>query len=440
MEYWSIGVLDGVWDYYFSILHRSITPSLQYSRCEFLLGHRPNEWTSGNFALGVPVGTLEIVGGLLLIGGIVWLLYKKTTIAVPSLMKVALITLRSAALIVLGLCLLQPMLTSSKLVPQQGDLAVVVDNSRSMTIRDAEDGHPRGAAAVDLLFGQNGLVERLQNDFHLRTFRIDTGSRPISGPGDLTFSADRTALAEGLQQVVQTLQGLPLSGLILVSDGADNGREDPTEAAQFLKILDIPIFTVGLGQPVLARDREITRVTSARTVLEGTIFDVNVTARSRGYGEREFEILIEEGGKVVAGRKVKPGPNGAALRYSLELTPAGDGPRIYTVRIPEEPDEIVAANNRRTFLISQEHKKADILYIEGHPRNEYKFIRRAVATDQTLRLVTYLKTGPHKFPLCGRDSRRCSQKFLQRRSAGHDTRFRLRAGRRPADARRHHGV
>lgn len=364
---------------------------------EILLGHRPAEWADGNFAWDVPVGTLEIVVGLALIGGIVWLLYKKTTIAVPSRLKVVLIALRSAALIVLGLCLLQPMLTSSKLVSQQGDLAVVVDNSRSMTIRDAEDGHSRGEAALDLLFGQNGLVERLQNDFHLRTFCIDNGSRPIGGPGDLTFSAARTSLAEGLRQVLQTLQGLPLSGLILISDGADNGREDPTEAVQILKDSDIPIFTVGLGQPVLAKDREITRVTSARTVLEGTIFDVNVTVRSRGYGEREFEILIEEGDKVVASRKVKPGLHGAAHRYSLELTPEVDGPRIYAVRIPEEPDEIVTANNRRTFLINRQHKKADILYIEGHPRNEYKFIRRAVETDQTLRLVTYLKTGPHKF-------------------------------------------
>jgi len=47
-----------------------------------------------------------------------------------------------------------------------------------------------------------------------------------------------------------------------------------------------------------------------------------------------------------------------------------------------------------------------VLYIEGHPRNEYKFIRRAVDGDKSLRLVTYLKTGPHKFLRQGIDSPR----------------------------------
>ncbi len=364
---------------------------------EFLLGLRSVHWAEGNFAFGAPVGPAVIIGGLALVGGFVWLLYKKTTIAVPPRLKLFLIVLRSAVLALLFLCLLQPMLTSSRLAPQQGELAVVVDNSRSMTIRDAGGGRSRGEAAVDLLYGRNGLLDRLQNDFHLRTFRIDADSRPINSPQDLTFAASRTSLAEGLQHVAQTLQGLPLSGLILITDGADNGREDPMGEVRILRARDIPVFTLGVGQPVIARDREITRVTSARTVLEGAIFDVNVTVRSRGYEQREFEIIIEQGDKVVASQKVKPGPSGTAQRYTLELTPEGDGPRVYVVRIPEEPDEINTANNRRPFLISQERKRADILYIEGHPRNEYKFIRRAVEDDQTLRLVTYLKTGPQKF-------------------------------------------
>jgi uncharacterized membrane protein len=364
---------------------------------EFLLGYRPAQWADASFAFGMPVGAAAIAGGLLLVGVVVWLLYKKTTIAVPSRLKVLLIALRSAALMVIGLCLLQPMVTSSKLAPQQGELAVIIDNSSSMTIRDGQDGRSRGEAAAELLFSQSGLLERLQHDFHLRIFPLTAGGRAISSPEDLTFEASRTPLADGLQQVSRILQGLPLAGLILISDGADNGRRDPMDEARIFKTRNIPVFTVGVGRPAVTRDREIIRVTSAKTILEGAIFEVNVTIRSRGYGRQEFEILIEEEGKVVAGRTVKPGPEGAARRYSLELTPDGDGPRVYTVRIPEEPDEIITANNRRTLLLNQADNRADILYIEGHPRNEYKFIRRAVEADKTVRLVSYLKTGPQKF-------------------------------------------
>jgi uncharacterized membrane protein len=63
-------------------------------------------------------------------------------------------------------------------------------------------------------------------------------------------------------------------------------------------------------------------------------------------------------------------------------------------------------NNRRAFLVDEERKKSAILYIEGHPRNEYKFIRRALKGDNSLRLATYLKTGPHKFLRQGIESPR----------------------------------
>ena len=364
---------------------------------EFLLGHHPAEWVGGRLFLGTPVHPAVMVGGLAAIIGIVWLLYRKTTIGAGGRLKVFLIALRSSVLVALLLCLLQPMLITTMPVPQQNDVAVLVDNSRSMTIRDMGDGRSRGDVALNLLYGENGLMGRLRNDFQLHLFRVGAGSHPISGPEDLNFAAARTSLAEGLKQAIQALKGLPLSGLVLISDGGDNSRQDPIREARILEALDIPVFTVGVGQSAILKDREITRVTVARTVLEESIFDVNVTVRNRGYGQREFDIIIADGERVVASKKVQPGKSRAARRFKLELSPEDEGSRVYVVRIPEEDDETIVENNRRAFLVNQKHKKSDVLYIEGHPRNEYKFIRRAVAGDKTLRLVTYLKTGPHKF-------------------------------------------
>ena len=364
---------------------------------EFLLGHQPAQWVGGRFSFGTPIHVAVMIGGLAAIIGIVWVLYRKTTIPVDGRLKVFLITLRTSVLAALVLCLLQPMLITSMPIPRQNDVAVIVDNSRSMTIRDMGDGRSRGDVAVDLLYGENSLIDRLGDAFQVHTFGIGADSHPISGPEDLTFAASRTSLAAGLNQITQALRGLPLSGLILISDGGDNSRQDPLRAAQLLAALDIPIFTVGLGQSAILKDREITRVTSDRTVLEESIFEVNVTVRNRGYTQREFDIIIEEGDTVVASKSVPAGINQGIQRYTLELASEDQGSRIYVVRIPEEEDETILQNNRRAFLVNKADKTSDVLYIEGHPRNEYKFIRRALAGDKTLRLVTYLKTGPQKF-------------------------------------------
>ncbi len=364
---------------------------------EFLLGYQPAEWVGGRFSFGTPIHVAVMIGGLLVIIGIVSVFYRKTTIAVDSRLRVLLIILRSSVLTALLLCLLQPMLITSMPIERQNDVAVIVDNSRSMTIQDMGDGRSRGDVAVDLLYGENSLIDRLGDTFQLHAFDIGTDNHPLSGPEDLTFAAARTSLAVSLNQVIQDLKGLPLAGLILVSDGGDNSRQDPLRAAQLLAALDVPVFTVGLGQSTILKDREITRVTAARTVLEESIFEVNVTVGSWGYAQREFDIIIEEGDTVVASKKVQAGINHGIQRYTLELTSEDQGSQVYVVRIPEEEDETILQNNRRAFLVDKKDKTSDVLYIEGHPRNEYKFIRRAVEGDKTLRLVTYLKTGPQKF-------------------------------------------
>jgi len=364
---------------------------------EFLLGHHPAEWDGAKLAFGAFLPAAVVILGLAAIIGAVFLFYRKTTVAIAGRLKLLLIALKSTALAVLLACLLQPMLITSIPVAQQNDVAVIVDDSRSMTIRDMKNGRTRGDVARDLLYGVNGLMDRLHDDFQVHTFRIGTGSHGLDGPQDLTFAAPRTLLAEGLEQVAQTLQGLPLAGVILISDGGDNSRQDPIRQAKRLQTADIPLFTVGMGKAAGLKDREITQVAAARTVMDESIFDVNVTVRNRGYDQREFDLIIEEGGRVVARQTVQPGTSRSPQRYTLELSSEYEGSRVYTARIPAEEDESIVQNNQRSFLVNKERRKSDVLYIEGHPRNEYKFIRRAVEGDQSLRLVTYLKTGPHKF-------------------------------------------
>jgi hypothetical protein len=132
------------------------------------------------FSFVTPTPIVVMIGGLAAITGMVWILYRKTTVTTGGRLKVLLIALRTSVLAVLALCLLQPMLISSVPLPRQSDVAVIVDDSRSMTIQDTDDGRSRGDLAVDLLYGENGLLDRLNDDFQLHTFRVGVGTYPLS--------------------------------------------------------------------------------------------------------------------------------------------------------------------------------------------------------------------------------------------------------------------
>ncbi len=348
------------------------------------------------FAYGVsPWLALLLVVALV---GIVWWSYRKTTRALSPAWKTGLITLRSLVLILLFVCLLRPVVTTEQVVPQETYLAILVDDSQSMSIPDLAGSQTRAAAVSELLYGDAGIVEGLGDTFQVRTFRFDKNTQRVSEPGALTAAGTASSLDQALQYVDEQLSGLALGGVLLISDGADNEGVDPLPRAQSFGAREIPVFTVGVGQENIPRDVGIVDVVAAKTVLEGSVFNVDIALSNQGYANRSVEVAVLDGETVVTTQQVVLGDDNSTRRVSIELEPERREAIVYTLQVAEQEDEIVLQNNRYSFLVDNSERPAlDVLYVDGHPRNEYKFIRRAVEGDTSLRLATYLQTGPGKF-------------------------------------------
>jgi len=366
-----------------------------------LWGVNGPDLVESRFAFGTPISPAMIAAGILLAGLAVWILYRRTTVPASAPLKTLLIGLKAAAVILLFICLLRPMLSYSGKISQRRPLAVVVDNSRSMGIRDMAGGRSRIEAVSALLYGENNLFERLDPYFTLSSFRFDGTIQRLTGPADLTAGGFTSSVGASLRQAAEDLAGLSPAGIVLITDGADTGRQDPVDVA---RRIGIPVFTVGIGSKAIPIDAEITRIRTEKTVLENSAVEVSVTIRGRRAGSGSVDLVIEEGNKTVASKKVTIDPGGRSRRHVLEVTPKTVGPSIYTVRIGGQSGETIVENNRQTFLVDNVLRRTRILYIEGHPRHEYKFIRRAVEDDHTLQLVSYLQTGPRKFLRQGIDS------------------------------------
>jgi len=371
---------------------------------EFLFGHTAEVWTEGNFALQAPLGRLAIAGAVVLLICLVLILYRRTTAPADLRLKTILILLRSMALIILLLCLLQPIVTVSSPRARDSYVGILIDSSRSMSLRDVEQSLSRGEKAMDLLYGKDGLIERLQTNFTLRIFGFDRTAHPLAGPEDLSFAGSKTNTAKALQHVAEAMKGLPYEALVLVTDGIDNSSEDPLQMASIINTAKTPVHVIGIGADTAVKDIEINQVSTSGSIMQGGIFEVQVTVQSLGYSGQEADLLIESGADVVSTKKIKLGPDNTLQRFSFHMTPIQEGPVVYTARIPLHKDETITDNNRFPFLVDTPAKTVEILYIEGHPRNEYKFIRRAAETDKAVRLKTYLMTGPQKFLRQGIDS------------------------------------
>ena len=352
----------------------------------------------------------------LVLTGLVWLAYRRRTRPLSRGWLSYFIGIRSLLLALLLFCLLRPSVTVPQLTPQETYLGVLFDSSLSMSIADESagglqrSGRPRTDAVQEAFF-DSGLMARLGRDFQLRAFRFDSATRRLSyraaGAGDPASTIElsdtggtASSLAQALDHVRRQLSGLPLSGVVLVTDGADNSGLDPVAAARRLAELQVPVYSVGVGTEEIPRDIAVTDVDAARALHDPARFTLQARLQQRGYSGQRVEVSVKDAaGAAVATEWITLDEDGTPRSYDLEIDrQQADPPAVYELSVAVQPDEIIPENNRYRFLIDGgDEPTFDILYVEGHPRNEYKFIRRAVAGDGSLRVASYLQTGPGKY-------------------------------------------
>lgn len=326
----------------------------------------------------------------------------------PRPVYLRLIALRLGALAVLFLVLGVPAL--QRLDPRDSPVfaAVLVDTSRSMSIADAAASGgpaPRLEAARCLLVGdgtQPGLLTALADSARIALYGFDLDARRLAGPADLTAAGPFTNVFRSARTAEAELRALPLAAAVLVSDGCRNEGGSLEEAARLFQARGVPLHVVGVGHAPPPRDAEVVSVVAPRRVRRNTAAEVVVTVRHTDLND-PFDLRLVRGDTVVLTYPVQPTPDIDLERLSLQFTPDHDGVAVYRAEVPVAPGETVTENNSREFTVEIQDDRLPVLYVEGSPRLEYRFLRRALFRDPNFRVVGLLRLAPDRFYVQGAD-------------------------------------
>jgi uncharacterized membrane protein len=370
---------------------------------QLLFTYRPVVFQQGEFRL-VPSTGSYVAAILVLVAIAATVLTYRSARARGASVKhrLVLTSLRVATLGLMLFCLFRPVLVVRAAVSQQNFIGVLVDDSRSMQIADV-NGQTRGAVAREQFGPDSPLMKSLSEKFIVRTFRFSSTARRLASPQDLTFGGSQTHLGTALEGARQELAGLPLAGLVMVSDGADTTDASLSDALLALKAADVPVFTVGVGEESLHKDIQIGRISVPRSTLKGTSILVDAVVTHRGFPGETVMLDVEDEGRIVGSQEVRLPADGEPAAVRVRFTVAEAGARKFRFKIAPRPGEMVTQNNARETLIDVRDRAERILYFEGEPRFELKFIRRAVADDANLRLVALQRTADNKYLRLGVD-------------------------------------
>ena len=127
--------------------------------------------------------------------------------------------LQTALLALVLLLLWQPAMLVGELNSQQNIIAVVVDDSRSMAIRDS-DGKTREDAGIATL--ENGVLSGLEKRFQTRVYRLGNKLTRVGELREIAPVETSTHLGEGLKRLATDTADLPVGAIVLLSDGSQN--------------------------------------------------------------------------------------------------------------------------------------------------------------------------------------------------------------------------
>jgi hypothetical protein len=371
--------------------------------------------------------------GLLFAGGL-YLLERR---AAGRLARVALPWLLRGAAVALVALMLLPQLRIAFDREGWPDVAVLLDTSASMaTVDDLQDPGVTAKAAelarvenlseadrlrlAKLLVARpNGdLLTRLLTDRQVKVHVYSIADQAklvaeLTEPGELAAGKEEvrklapdgeaSRLGDCVQAVLKAFRGGSLVAVVAYTDGVVTAGDDLSKTGRDAARAGVPLYLVGIGDAREPPDLVLSDIKADDAVLKGDtlVFEARLTARGPNPPKSVPVVLYERQGEKLVERDRKtitPDPAGKPVPVRLSTVPTEAGERTYVIDVPVQPGEAESGNNRaeRVVLVT-ESRRLRVLYIEGHPRYEFRFAKvlferetEAVAGNKSIELGTIL--------------------------------------------------
>jgi len=340
---------------------------------------------------------------------------------------------QALAALLLVIMLVEPALDASIVKPMKRTVLVLLDTSKSMGINDIrtreadmEDAArltgvigisnhvsdvgetavaaklvPRSRlelAQLALTNSEMKFIEKLATEHDVRLFSCDETLRPEAGQdGSVAWLGNRKAegmascIGSAIAEAVERHAGQPLDGVVVLSDFAWTGGRDPVEVAADMKIRGIPVFPVGIGvssQP----DYSVRGIIAPDVAFAGDKIPLRVQVMSSGFEGKPGELALSVNGEAVSTQKVVFA-GGVQFEEIIYKPLQKSGMLELSVVVSGPPGEVSRDNDSASHKIKILDEKINVLYVEGMPRWEYRYLRWVLLRDQRLNVKFLMTEG-----------------------------------------------
>ena len=339
-----------------------------------------------------PWGLVGLVAGSLAAATVTALGWRASLRVTPLWRRTALIGLRASAACVALILLVQPAVELRQVAREPNRVAIVIDDSRSMELREDPAGQRRIERARAFLDRSAAILDSWHNQHEIDVFEFAEALVPSSRQNAATDApAGRATLMRlALEQVRARYQGTSLAGVVLISDGVATGGFGDQQGAtvDFLQSLDTRVHTVWAGRPGL-KDVAVARILADEFAFVRTVVRIEAVIRATGFGKRRIPVSLRIDGRDIRQKWIEIGPGDSATQIAFEVSPSRVGKYVYEIATPVADDEAVAENNRRAVVLRVIRDKIRVLQVAGRPSWDVRALRRMLKQNPNVDLISF---------------------------------------------------
>lgn len=370
--------------------------------------------------LGAPalwIVVLVIVPVLFLFVG---LLYRREARSASLRAKSVMAGLRLMSIALVLLVLFQPVNRSQVFSVSRSIVAFLFDESASMDRQEEYDetiasrlseaaGLTAGEQASDLPRAElvrrvltnpaRNIFGQLEEKVDLEFYGFSATTRSLTSVDETEASGEATAVGDAMLTALNDLRHRNLSALVVVSDGQSNRGRDPDEVARAAASEGIPVYAVGVGNPAEPRNVAILGVAAPDVALVGDLVAVEVTLAAQGYEGEPGELVVKDRdtGAEFASTKFAISGRGSQQTETVYFKPEKEGEFALEISVPVRPGEQFSDDNRRIHFLRVQPEVIRVLYVEGRPRWEYRYLKNLLLRAKNFRVQCLLTSASGHF-------------------------------------------
>ncbi|MFO0827717.1 MAG: hypothetical protein U0572_06155 [Phycisphaerales bacterium] len=340
-------------------------------------------------------------------GVVAWWSYARLRGAIAG--RVALGGIRALLLVFLAVLLAGPALRVARETVEADWVMVLADRSRSMTIRDAGSVTApleRETTLRDGVRAAKATWERLAKERQLVWLGFAGGAFDLAPGGAEPIalgepSGDRTRLDDALTQAMQRAAARPVAGIVVFSDGRTSAP--PSRATvRRLQAAAARVFVVPLGSSQPRGDLAIAKVDAPKRafVRDQVPLEVEIERPNPEVATEKATVRLVDlaTGATIASVDVPAFDEGETTRtVTLLAKTDAAGARDWRVELDAGPSDLVAENNQRETRIELVDRPLRVLYVDGYPRWEYRYLKNLLVREATIESSILLLSADRDF-------------------------------------------